>query len=63
MTKSLCNLDNKIVALCDGAGMCFDEQAKLCDGAVRASTHDCCMHLCENSRCDSYIAQDIAIKK
>lgn len=58
--KSLCNRDNHIVALCDGADMCFDEQKKLCDGAKRSSYEDCCMHLCDNERCDSYIAREIS---
>ena len=60
--KTLCNLNN-MVARCDGAGWSFDEQMKHCDGAVRASIGDCCMHLCDGERCDSYKAQDIAVKQ
>lgn len=60
--KTLCNLNN-MVARCDGAERCFDELKELCDGAERSSHADTCMHLCGGERCDSYVAQDIAVKQ
>ena len=61
--KTLCNLSNCMSALCDGAEWDFDEQAKYCDGATEAhSRSNRCIHLCDNERCDSHTAQDIAVK-
>jgi len=59
--KTLCNFGNGIMAVCAGAGRCFDELKELCDGAQKSSYGDTCMHMCEPyHRCDSYVAQDIA---
>lgn len=64
MTKTLCNFSNGITAMCDGADWNFEEQIKYCDGAEhKHSKTDNCVHLCQGERCDSHIAQDIAIKK
>jgi hypothetical protein len=59
--KTLCNL-NGMVARCDGVGWTFNEPLKYCDSAKRSSHGDNCMHLCKGERCDSHIAQDIAVK-
>jgi hypothetical protein len=62
--NTLCNLSNGITAVCDGADWEYDEQKKYCNGAHAPHTKsNKCIHLCDNERCDSYIAQDIAIKK
>ena len=60
--KTLCNLDNRIVAMCQGAGWDYDEQKKLCDHATKATHAFRCMFLCDGERCDSHAAQDFAIK-
>ena len=60
--KTLCNLNNRIIALCDGDGWSFDDQVEDCTSAVKATHADRCMFLCDNGRCDSHNAQDIAVK-
>ena len=60
--KILCNLDNRIVAMCQGAGWDYDEQKKLCDHATKATHAFRCMFLRDGERCDSHDAQDFALK-
>ena len=62
--KTLCNLSNGIVAVCDGACFEFAKQERLCSGALEATHRSGCAHLCEpNNRCDSLIAQDLAMQE
>ena len=61
--KTLCNLDNRIVAMCQGAGWDYDEQKKLCDHATKATHAFRCMFLRDGERCDSHDAQGFAVKK
>ena len=59
--KTLCNLGNRIVAMCDGGELDYDKQEKLCDFAVKATHTFRCMFLCDGERCDSHDAQDFAV--
>jgi len=60
--KTLCNLSDRLVAQCDGCGWGYDEQKKYCDGATMKHTKsDACIHLW-GTRCDSWVAQDIAVE-
>lgn len=60
--RTLCNL-NGLVAVCDGADWDYKDMELHCDGAAPASHRYGCMFLCENERCDSVDAQDLAIKE